>query len=105
MPFVANPGKAATDLVGKQLAELARPLSDGFVADDNAAGRQQLLHHAQPEREAEIQPDGMADDLGREAIPGVAGASRCPHPTRLLVPICRRKPRPRQVDGALATMA
>jgi hypothetical protein len=47
MPFVANPRKAATDLVGKLLAELARPLSDGFVADDNAAGRQQLLHHAE----------------------------------------------------------
>jgi hypothetical protein len=29
-------------------------LSDGFVADDDAAGRQQLLHHAQPEREAEV---------------------------------------------------
>src|SRR6516165_5720376 len=54
MPFVANPRKAATDLVGKRLAELARPLSDGFVADDDAASRQQLLHHAQPEREAEI---------------------------------------------------
>jgi hypothetical protein len=40
MPFVANPRKAATDLVGKLLAELARPLSDGFVADDDAAGRQ-----------------------------------------------------------------
>ena len=40
MPFVTNPRKAATDLVGKRLAELARPLSDGFVADDDAAGRQ-----------------------------------------------------------------
>src|SRR3984893_18464756 len=37
MPFVANPRKAATDLVGNLLAELARPLSDGFVADDDAA--------------------------------------------------------------------
>jgi hypothetical protein len=92
MPFVTNPPKAATDLVAKLLAELARPLSDGFVADDDAAGRQQLLRHAQPEREAEIQPHGMADDLGREPIPGVAGASGCPHPTRLLTPICSRKP-------------
>ena len=50
MPFVANPRKATTDLVGKLLAELARPLSDGFVADDDAAGRQQLLNHAKPER-------------------------------------------------------
>jgi hypothetical protein len=40
MPFVAHPRKAATDLVGKLLAELARPLPDGFVADDNAAGRE-----------------------------------------------------------------
>jgi hypothetical protein len=54
MPLVADPWKAATDLVGERLTELARPLSDGFVADDNAAGRQQLLNHPQPERETEI---------------------------------------------------
>src|SRR5215813_10000887 len=43
----------------------------------------------------------MADDLGRETIPGVAGASRCPHPTRLLTPICSHKRgKARQVDGA-----
>src|SRR5262249_47554206 len=36
-----------------------------FVADDDAAGRQQLLNHVKPERETEIQPNGMADDLGR----------------------------------------
>ena len=34
MPFVANPRKAATDLVGELLTELARPLSYSFVADD-----------------------------------------------------------------------
>src|SRR5438876_12307323 len=101
MPFVANPRKAATDLVSKLLAELARPLSDGFVADDDAAGRQQLLHHAQPERKAEIESHSMADDLGWEPIPGVAGASGCPHPTPLLTPICSRKHgKARQVDGA-----
>jgi hypothetical protein len=53
MPFVAHPRKAMTDLVGKLLTELARPLSEGFVADDDAAGCHQLLHHAQPERKAE----------------------------------------------------
>src|SRR4029077_8910672 len=101
MPFVAGPRKPTTDLVGKLLAELARPLSDGFVADDDAAGRPQLLHHAQPERKAEIEPHGVADDLGWEPIPGVAGASGCPHPTRLLTPICSRKRgKAHQVDGA-----
>jgi hypothetical protein len=54
MPLVADPGEAATDLVGEMLTELARLLSDSFVADDNATGRQQLLHQAQPERETEI---------------------------------------------------
>jgi hypothetical protein len=54
MPFVAHPRQAATDPVGELLAEFARPLSHGFVADDDAARGQQLLHHAQPEREPEI---------------------------------------------------
>jgi hypothetical protein len=36
MPFVANPGKTTTDLVGEGLAEFARPLPHGFVADDDA---------------------------------------------------------------------
>jgi hypothetical protein len=36
MPLVADPGKAATDLVGEMVTELARPLSDGFVGDDDA---------------------------------------------------------------------
>jgi hypothetical protein len=34
MPFVANPGKATTDLIGELLAEFARPLPHGFVADE-----------------------------------------------------------------------
>src|SRR4051794_33413148 len=45
------------------LAELARPLPYGLVADDDAARGQHLLDHAQAEREAEIQPDSVADHL------------------------------------------
>src|SRR5215472_1917595 len=91
MPFVARPRQAATDLVGELLAKFARPLPHGFVADNNAARGEQLLHHAKTERKAEIQPHGMSDDLGREAISGIAGAGGCCHPTRLLIPIRRRK--------------
>jgi hypothetical protein len=87
MPFVANPRQAATDLIGELLAEFARPLPHSFVADDDVAGGQQFLHHAQTKREAEIQPHGMTDDLDRESIPGVAGASGCRHPTRLPTPM------------------
>jgi len=43
----------------------------------------------------------MADDLGREPIPGVTGAGGCHHPTRLLTPICRcKRSKASQVDGA-----
>src|SRR6516162_11044135 len=91
MPFVADTGKAAADPVGEVLAEFARPLPHGFMTDNDAAGGQQLLHHAKTEREAEIQPHGMTDDLDREPVPGVASASRCRHPIRLLTPIRRRK--------------
>ena len=73
MPFIPGLRQAPADLVGERLAELADPLPHGLVADDDAAGRQQLLDQAQPEREAEIEPDGVADDLGREAVAGVAG--------------------------------
>jgi len=73
------------------LAEFARPLPHRFVANDDAAGRQQFLYHTQPEREPEIQPHGMADNLGGEPITGIAGASRCHHPTRLPTPVRFRK--------------
>jgi hypothetical protein len=63
MPFVANSRQAATNPVGELLAEFARPLPHRFVANNDAAGRQQLLNHTQPEREPEIQPDGVADNL------------------------------------------
>src|SRR5215469_2902512 len=91
MPFVANSRQASTDPVSELLAKFARPLPHRFVADDDAAGRQQLLNHAQPEREAEIQPDGVADDLGGEPITSIAGASRCHHPTRLPTSVRFRK--------------
>src|SRR6516162_4779545 len=83
MPFVADAREPATDPVGELLAKFARPLPHRFVADDDAASGQQLLHHTKTEREAKIQPHRMADDLGGEPIPGVAGASACGHPTRL----------------------
>src|SRR5438445_9923990 len=92
MPLVANPGQAATDLIGEALAEFARPLPHGFVADDDAARGQQLLHHAQPERKAEIQPHGVADDLGRKPMALVAGGSVGRHSTRLPTPVSQRNP-------------
>src|SRR5215471_17464716 len=58
IPFVADPREPTTDPIRELLAKFARPLPQGFVADDDAASGQQLLHHAKTEREAEIQPHG-----------------------------------------------
>src|SRR5207237_292373 len=38
--------------------------------------------------------------LIKSELTHVTGASRCPHPTRLLAPTCWRKRKPPQVDGA-----
>jgi hypothetical protein len=70
-------------LVRKVLAELERPLPHALVADDDAARGQHLLDHAQAEGKAEIQPNRMADDLGRKPVAGVAGEGRRCHPIRL----------------------
>src|SRR3954453_20303720 len=100
MSEVAGCRQTPADPVSEVLAELERPLPYGLVADDDAACGQHLLDHAQAEREAEIQPDGVANDLGREAIAGIAGASWYRHLRQLpaLPPI--RKPASSQVDGA-----
>jgi hypothetical protein len=100
VPFIAGPGQPAADLAGKSLAELEAPLPYGFMADRNAAGGEDLINVAQAERKAEIEPDGEADDLSREAIAGVAGRGRRCHPVRLRDPACVGKPRCTQVDGA-----
>src|SRR5687768_6454632 len=62
------------------------------MADEDAAGGEHLLDHAQAEREAEVEPDHVADDLGREAVAGVAGAGGRRHPARLSVLTPSRKP-------------
>ena len=38
------------------------------MADDDVALSEQILNVAKAEVEAKVQPDGVTDDLGREAI-------------------------------------
>ena len=72
--LVTHRRQPAADLIGEALAELQRPLPHGLMADHDAARGEQFVHHAQAEREAEVQPYGVADDLGREPVASVAGA-------------------------------
>jgi hypothetical protein len=73
MPLVAGPGQAPPDDIGGLLAELQAPLPDRLMADLDAPEREHLLHHAQAQRKAKVQPDRVADQLWREAVAGVEG--------------------------------
>src|SRR4051794_30430572 len=100
VPLVAGTGQPPADLVREALAELERPLPHGLVADRDAAGGQQLLDHPQGEREAEVEPDRVADDLGREAVAGVGRSGGWRHPGPIAgAPACAQ-PITSQLDGA-----
>jgi hypothetical protein len=68
VPRIAWPGVPPTQLMGIRLPELQTPHPDSFVGHDDPSGEQPLLDIAVAETEAEVQPDAMADDLGREAV-------------------------------------
>ena len=103
VPLVSGSRQPAADLVGEVLAELEAPLEHGLVADHDAANCQDLVHVAQAEWEAEVESHSMADDLGREAIAGVAGAGRCRHWVQPPGPARSGKPTRYQVANALRT--
>ena len=71
MPLVSGAGQPSPDPVGELLAELERLLPNGLMADHDAACRHHLLNHTQAEREAEIEPDRLADHLGRKPVTGI----------------------------------
>ena len=48
------------------------PSTDGLVGDLNASFGEQILDITEAEGEPEVEPDGMADDLGRESVSTVA---------------------------------
>src|SRR4051795_9055186 len=100
--LVARTGQPAPDLVGEVLPELARPLAHGLVAHVEAAGGQHLFHHAKAQRKAEVEPDGVADDLAWKAVAGVGGLGCGCHARHRTRPDLSRQAPP-QVDGATAT--
>jgi len=109
VPLVSGCGQTAPDLVGKVLPKLQRPLPPvdplrgSTMADHDAAGGEELVHIAQAERETEVEPDRVADDLAWEAIAGVAGKDGRRHPGRLRDPVRPGKLARHQLDGALCT--
>jgi hypothetical protein len=74
------------------------PCAHRLMAESDAACGQDLVHMPQAQGEAEIEPDRVADDLGREAVAGIAGTRRCRHPARLRDPAYLASCQP---DGAV----
>jgi hypothetical protein len=50
---------------GAGLAECLRPAPHGFIVDDDAERRQQVLDHPQAERKTDREPDSLLDDVRR----------------------------------------
>jgi hypothetical protein len=77
MPCVAWACTPPSQFIGIVLAELhpggTRPLPHGFIGDLHAARRQKFLNIPITEREAKIEPDGMAHNFSGKAITPVCG--------------------------------
>src|SRR5258708_28273709 len=68
IPLVAGSCSSSTQPGSKGGAEFGAPLSDRLVADDEAAFGEEILNVTKAEMKAKVQPDGVSDDLGREAV-------------------------------------
>ena len=76
VPSVARLGPALTELAGEVGAELEAPLPDALVADRGAPFGEDQLNSPEAQAEDVVEPDGVADDLGWEAIARVGGGLR-----------------------------
>ena len=67
MPLVPALRLTPAQFIGISLAELQRPLADRLIGHNDATAGHQLLDVAKAQREPEVEPHHMADDLGRKA--------------------------------------
>ena len=64
---------------GVSWAELPTPLSHGFVRRKDPPLGEQIFYIPKAHTVSVVEPHGVADDLGRKAMPQVDGPTRC-HP-------------------------
>jgi len=83
MPLVAQARSSAADFVGEVPAEFLGPAPNRFMADDNPPCRQKVLDHSQAEGKSEMEPNGVGDDLRREAMAAIKGTLRLGHPRKI----------------------
>src|SRR5215472_12120436 len=75
MPAISWPRATAAQLSRDRGAELQYPSAHRFMGDVESSFGQQLLDIAVAQGEAEIEPNRVLDDLGREAMAAVAERS------------------------------
>src|ERR1700758_370233 len=94
VPLVAGARAPPAQLVGVGLPELGAPPPDRLVTHRNTAYEHQLLDLTEAEREPEVQPHAVVDDLDRVAVALVrrrcgghpTNPPRSPTPTNVTVP-------------------
>ena len=64
-------GSQSAQVAGEGGSKLQDPAPDGFVGNRDAAFGQEFLDVTVAQREPEIQPNGMPDDLGWELMAGI----------------------------------
>jgi hypothetical protein len=68
MPLIARLSMPAAQLIGMGLPELPAPIAHRFVREQNAALGHELFDISIAQAEAEIQPNTVANDYGREPM-------------------------------------
>ncbi len=58
-------------VVGVSLTELEAPFSDSLIGEGDSAYEHHLFNVAEAQREAEIEPDTMTDNLSWKAVPTI----------------------------------
>ena len=76
VPGIAEPTAPVPEPSGVVPAECQAPLPNRLVGDRNTTLGEEVFDIAEAQAEAKVEPDGVGDDVGRKAMPKVAGSSR-----------------------------
>ena len=76
VPNIAEPPLSPPQSAGVLGSELAAPGSNGFVGHGDATLGEKVLDIAKAQSEPMVEPNGVADDLGRKAVASIRGFDR-----------------------------
>jgi hypothetical protein len=91
------------ELIRILLPKLAAPFADRLVGDNHPTGEQEFFHIAIAQVKPEIEPNGVANDLDREAVVLIAVAGWCVHAPSMAYQASARQAA-QQVDNASSTL-